>query len=175
MPALRSTSLCCSFSHTALLIRMEVSLLSATLHGSDDLFSQHRRLSTPFACPLPETQAPHPRFPGPAAQGKLKCPPSPPTAGCEQRADSCQSIPYDRLLSELQVQDVRQLEDLIIDVIYAGLLGGKMHHHERVLHVDWVAGRDLTEQDLLRAKEGLQNWSVLLSKSTLFGKGKCIG
>ncbi|WVW86051.1 hypothetical protein I302_108089 [Kwoniella bestiolae CBS 10118] len=68
------------------------------------------------------------------------------------------SLPYDQLLSSLRLDTIRQLEDLIIDVIYAGLLGGKMHHHEKVLHVDWVSGRDLQEKDLLTVQEGLVNW-----------------
>ena len=56
---------------------------------------------------------------------------------------------------------VRDLEDLIIDVIYAGLLGAKMHHHEKVLHVDWVIGRDLRAADLVDVRNKLMNWSVL--------------
>jgi COP9 signalosome complex subunit 7 len=69
-----------------------------------------------------------------------------------------QALPYDRLQTELQLPTIRELEDLIIDVIYAGLLGGKMHHHEKVLHVDWAAGRDLTMQDLEETRKGLENW-----------------
>ncbi|OCF38141.1 hypothetical protein I316_00365 [Kwoniella heveanensis BCC8398] len=68
------------------------------------------------------------------------------------------SLAYDLLLSSLKLESIRQLEDLVIDVIYAGLLGGKMHHHEKVLHVDWVAGRDLAEQELVNVQQGLQNW-----------------
>ncbi|WWD03573.1 hypothetical protein V865_001627 [Kwoniella europaea PYCC6329] len=68
------------------------------------------------------------------------------------------SLTYDQLLSALRLDTIRQLEDLIIDVIYAGLLGGKMHHHEKVLHVDWVSGRDLQEKDLLGVQNNLMNW-----------------
>jgi COP9 signalosome complex subunit 7 len=71
---------------------------------------------------------------------------------------SSQSLPYDQLQTELQLPTIRELEDLIIDAIYAGLLGGKMHHHEKVLHVDWAAGRDLTMQDLEETRKGLENW-----------------
>ncbi|OCF61216.1 hypothetical protein L486_00862 [Kwoniella mangroviensis CBS 10435] len=65
------------------------------------------------------------------------------------------SLTYDQLLSALRLDTIRQLEDLIIDVIYAGLLGGKMHHHEKVLHIDWVSGRDLQEKDLCKTAETL--------------------
>ncbi|WVQ84974.1 hypothetical protein IAT38_007138 [Cryptococcus sp. DSM 104549] len=68
------------------------------------------------------------------------------------------SLPYDRLLSTLQLDSTRQLEDLIIDTIYAGLLAGKIHHQEAVLHVDWVAGRDLRAEDLVEVQKGLANW-----------------
>lgn len=49
---------------------------------------------------------------------------------------------------------IRELEDLIIDVIYADLLKGKLHHQEQVFHVEWVASRDVRLEDLpaLRAK-----------------------
>ncbi len=69
-----------------------------------------------------------------------------------------QSLPYSVLLPELQLESTRQLEDLIIDVIYSGLLGGKMHHHRQVLHVDWVAGRDVDSQSLSEIQKKLQNW-----------------
>jgi COP9 signalosome complex subunit 7 len=70
------------------------------------------------------------------------------------------SIPYDTIFGAVQVESVRELEDLIIDVMYAGLLGGKMHHDERVLHVDWVSGRDVNPESLGDLVNGLQQWSV---------------
>lgn len=69
-----------------------------------------------------------------------------------------QSIPYDDLLSALDLSSIRELEDLIIDVIYAGLLGGKLHHQERVLHVDWVAGRDVSPEELRKIANSLSDW-----------------
>lgn len=45
-------------------------------------------------------------------------------------------------------------------MMYAGLLGGKMHHDEKVLHVDWVTGRDVSPQDLPRLARSLENWSA---------------
>jgi hypothetical protein len=80
-------------------------------------------------------------------------------------ADIHQSIPYDDLLTALEIPSVRDLEDLVIDVIYAGLLGGKLHHHEKVLHVDWAAGRDVAPEDLEKIAMGLSDWSVLAQLS----------
>ncbi|KAI9633970.1 uncharacterized protein MKK02DRAFT_38641 [Dioszegia hungarica] len=68
------------------------------------------------------------------------------------------SIPYQDILSSLQLPSVRVLEDLIIDVMYSGLLAGKMQHHEAVLHIDWVAGRDIAERDLPLVQQRLEDW-----------------
>lgn len=73
------------------------------------------------------------------------------------RADN-QSIHYSTISKALEIDSVRELEDLIIDVMYAGLLGGKMHHDEKILHVDWVTGRDVNPQDLPLLAQSLQNW-----------------
>lgn len=72
--------------------------------------------------------------------------------------DNAQRLPYAQLSAALQVGSTRELEGLIIDVIYADLLGGKMHHHEQVFHVDWVNGRDLSKSDLVEVKTGLETW-----------------
>lgn len=58
----------------------------------------------------------------------------------------------------LEIDSVRELEDLIIDVMYAGLLGGKMHLDEKILHVDWVTGRDVNPQNLPQLAQALSNW-----------------
>ncbi len=51
-----------------------------------------------------------------------------------------------------------ELETVIIDTFYAGLLTGKIHHHEQVLHVDTVTGRDLRPESIVSVKTGLENW-----------------
>ncbi|WOO82029.1 COP9 signalosome complex subunit 7a [Vanrija pseudolonga] len=70
------------------------------------------------------------------------------------------SLPYAQLTEVLQVGSTRELENVIIDSIYAGLLRGKMHHHEEVLHVDWVSSRDLARDDLVKIQSSLNNWST---------------
>lgn len=44
-------------------------------------------------------------------------------------ATKSKSIPYDDLLAELNFQDVRHLEDLIIDAIYSGNHCNLRHWH----------------------------------------------
>ena len=39
---------------------------------------------------------------------------------------SMQSIPYSTLQQELDIRDLRELEDLIIEAIYAGIIQGKL-------------------------------------------------
>lgn len=69
-----------------------------------------------------------------------------------------QSLNYSTISKALEIDSIRDLEDLIIDVMYAGLLGGKMHHDEKILHVDWVTGRDVNPRDLPFLAQSLQNW-----------------
>lgn len=52
----------------------------------------------------------------------------------------------------------RELENLIIDAIYAGLLGGKMHQQEQTLHIDWVTGRDVRQEQIADVKLRLETW-----------------
>jgi len=35
-----------------------------------------------------------------------------------------------------------------------------MHHHEKILHIDWAAGRDVRPDDLVEVQTRLSNWSV---------------
>ncbi|EIW71782.1 hypothetical protein TREMEDRAFT_22874, partial [Tremella mesenterica DSM 1558] len=67
-------------------------------------------------------------------------------------------LPYADILQALQLDSENELEDLIIDVIYAGLLRGRIHHYEKILHIDWVAGRDIRPEDLLVMQRSVQNW-----------------
>jgi len=68
-------------------------------------------------------------------------------------------IDYDSLLSELDISDVRELEDLIIDVIYADIIRGKIDQKNKQLQVDSAIGRDVSPSetgDILRV---LSSWS----------------
>jgi len=61
----------------------------------------------------------------------------------------------------------------VIDVIYAGLLKGKLHHQEKVLQVEWAAGRDVREEALPSLQLALSNWSVSPSEHTRAEAGAC--
>jgi COP9 signalosome complex subunit 7 len=52
-------------------------------------------------------------------------------------------LPYSELISVLEINSTRQLEDLIIDSIYEGLIKGKIDHKNSCLRVFECFGRDI--------------------------------
>ena len=63
-------------------------------------------------------------------------------------ASKARNISYDVLQRELDIPDVRVLEDVIIDSITSGLLQGKLDQASRSLEVVDVIGRDVQRSDL---------------------------
>ena len=57
-------------------------------------------------------------------------------------------IPYTTLQEKLKVDNVRALEDLIIETIYAGLITAKMNQSEQILRVQSCIGRDVRLEQL---------------------------
>lgn len=68
-------------------------------------------------------------------------------------------LPYDELLEALGLQNVRDLEDLIIDAIYADIVHGKLDQRKRHLEVDYAIGRDVRASDVGQIARTLQEWS----------------
>lgn len=69
-------------------------------------------------------------------------------------------IKYDKLFEEVKVSNVRELEDLIIDAIYSGLIKAKMDQKARVLQVHSAVSRDIRPEDLPHMEQVLRNWSI---------------
>lgn len=68
-------------------------------------------------------------------------------------------IPYKTLQEQLDVANVRELEDLIIDSIYQGLLTGKLDQQKSIFLVDETFGRDVRiEQDASEMIKTLDSW-----------------
>lgn len=67
-------------------------------------------------------------------------------------------IPYSLLLQELDIKNLRELEDLIIDAIYADIIHGKLDQKNKQLEVDFAIGRDITPETVNRVTEVLQEW-----------------
>ncbi|XP_015903430.1 COP9 signalosome complex subunit 7b isoform X2 [Parasteatoda tepidariorum] len=71
--------------------------------------------------------------------------------------DKC--IPYSKLLKELDLKNLRELEDLIIDVIYADIVQGKLDQKNNRLEVDYTLGRDIKPADVDIIINVLHEWS----------------
>lgn len=71
--------------------------------------------------------------------------------------DKC--IPYSKLLKELDMKNLRELEDLIIDVIYADIVRGKLDQKNNRLEVDYTVGRDIKPADVDIVIQVLQEWT----------------
>ncbi|XP_013407470.1 COP9 signalosome complex subunit 7b-like [Lingula anatina] len=67
-------------------------------------------------------------------------------------------IPYSTLLTELNMKNLRELEDLIIEVIYADIVRGKLDQKNQQLEVDYAIGRDIREEQVTEMVNVLQEW-----------------
>lgn len=67
-------------------------------------------------------------------------------------------IPYSVLLKELDLKNLRELEDLIIEVIYADIIHGKLDQKNNQLEVDYAIGRDIGPDDVGAMAAVLQEW-----------------
>lgn len=73
-------------------------------------------------------------------------------------ATKSKCIPYSVLLQELDIKNVRDLEDLIIEAIYADIIHGKLDLKNSQLEVDYAIGRDIQPEDLGSIISTLQEW-----------------
>ncbi|KAM1024469.1 hypothetical protein ACFX13_038466 [Malus domestica] len=68
-------------------------------------------------------------------------------------------ISYDQLLEQLDLSNVRELEDFLInDCMYAGIVKGKLDHLRRSFEVQFAAGRDLRPGQLGNLIQTLDDW-----------------
>jgi len=73
-------------------------------------------------------------------------------------ATTTKCIPYSTLLKELDMKNLRELEDLIIEVIYADILHGKLDQKHSQLEVDYALGRDIRPEDINTIVTVLSEW-----------------
>jgi len=67
-------------------------------------------------------------------------------------------LSYDVLMRELELRGVRELEDLIIDCVYQGLLQGRLDQQAGVVQVFSCAGRDVHRDELPAMAATLLDW-----------------
>ncbi|KAA1107440.1 hypothetical protein PGT21_013931 [Puccinia graminis f. sp. tritici] len=68
------------------------------------------------------------------------------------RASHSRIIPYNELMEELEIDETQALEELIIDGIYSGLLGGRLDQKYSRLEIESSVGRDVRLRRPLDAK-----------------------
>lgn len=75
---------------------------------------------------------------------------------------SSQCLPYSLLLQQLELKNVRELEDLLIEAVYCDIIQGKLDQRNQQVEVDCSVGRDLGPNELPNIINTLQEWSVSL-------------
>jgi len=65
---------------------------------------------------------------------------------------------YVQLMKELELANVRELEDLIIECVYQGLIQGKLDQRKGAFEVQSVIGRDLGPQEVESMIGTLNQW-----------------
>ncbi|KAJ6836574.1 COP9 signalosome complex subunit 7 isoform X2 [Iris pallida] len=74
-------------------------------------------------------------------------------------AEANKVLPYDQLMQELDVSNVRELEDFLInECMYAGIVRGKLDQLRRCFEVQFAAGRDLRPKQLNNMIYTLETW-----------------
>mmetsp|Transcript_27294 Transcript_27294/g.71545 ORF Transcript_27294/g.71545 Transcript_27294/m.71545 type:complete len:250 (+) Transcript_27294:62-811(+) len=74
-------------------------------------------------------------------------------------AHTKKTLPYDELLAAVQVDTLRELEDLVIGAIYAELIAGKLDQKKQWLTIDFAMGRDLRPGDLDHMISLFDDWA----------------
>lgn len=68
-------------------------------------------------------------------------------------------LPYSQLLELLDMQSVRDLEDLIIEAIYQDVIRGKLDQKDNQFEVEYTMGRDVEPGKIETMLTALQNWA----------------
>merc|ERR1719232_1150353 len=73
-------------------------------------------------------------------------------------AEQNKMLAYNLLMSELDINTVRELEDLVIEGISAGVIQGKLDQKSSHFEVDYVIGRDIRKSDIGSIVSVLNAW-----------------
>lgn len=70
-------------------------------------------------------------------------------------------LQYDDMLRALDIDNILALEDILIECIYNGVLGGKLNQRDRCFNIHFASVRDIDDDDLQRMASKLSSWFVL--------------
>lgn len=73
-------------------------------------------------------------------------------------ASNLKCLPYSLLLQQLELKNVRELEDLLIEAVYCDIIHGKLDQRNQQVEVDFSVGRDLGPNELPTIANTLQEW-----------------
>ncbi|KAJ8781584.1 hypothetical protein J1605_010842 [Eschrichtius robustus] len=73
-------------------------------------------------------------------------------------ASRMKCIPYSVLLKDLEMRNLRELEDLIIEAVYTDIIQGKLDQRNQLLEVDFCIGRDIRKRDINNIVKTLHEW-----------------
>ena len=76
-------------------------------------------------------------------------------------------LDYADLMQELEIANLRELEDLIVDCIYNNLVQGKLDQMNQQFHVVHTFGRDLREEDIGNMLQKLSDWDNQLEQTQI--------
>jgi COP9 signalosome complex subunit 7 len=71
-------------------------------------------------------------------------------------------------MASLKIDNVRELEDLIIDCIYNELIEGQLDQRGQQFHVTQCFGRDMRVQDIDGCLAKLEDWDRQLEEAQVF-------
>ncbi|KAI8054498.1 hypothetical protein BDF22DRAFT_654652 [Syncephalis plumigaleata] len=69
-----------------------------------------------------------------------------------------QTLPYYQLMQALHLSELHEMESLVIETIYGGILRGRLDQRANELHVDYAMGRDLSPGQLDTLAQTIDTW-----------------
>ena len=70
-----------------------------------------------------------------------------------------QSIPYEELMQQLSIANIRELEDLLItDCFHQGIITGRLDQKQKRVEVLDSVGRDVRAEQLQPILDALKTW-----------------
>jgi COP9 signalosome complex subunit 7 len=78
-------------------------------------------------------------------------------------ASKCRTVSYKTLCQQLGIDNIRELEDLIIEAFYADVIKGKLDQLNNHLEIDFAIGRDVTDHQVDEILNVLDNWYLVLN------------
>ena len=82
-------------------------------------------------------------------------------------AASNKHLDYSQLMERLDLGDVRELEDLLIECIYAGIVVGRLDQQSSQLKIERVSGRDPSDLDIVNMCQKLDQWGLTVDNMIL--------